>query len=63
MQVLLQETAWTESSVPLQKEARNIALSTVQRSCATTQEPIFCWETVMKVHPTPHWPVCVLSFP
>lgn len=61
LQVLLQETAWTEANVATQLGVRRIALNAMPHEAGAEDEPVFCWETVMKVdHLSLHLTVFVL---
>jgi len=52
VKVLLQETAWTEANVATQLGVRRIALNAMPHEAGAEDEPVFCWETVMKAF---HW--------
>lgn len=51
-QALLQETAWTEDDVKRHAARRAQALRELGQGPAVADQPMFCFETVMKVcHP------------
>lgn len=49
---MLQETVWTEADVARHTTERAATLRALGQPPATWQEPVFCFETVMKVRPS-----------
>lgn len=50
MQVWLQEYAWTEATQEQQIASRNARANTEQEEAALSKQPLFCFETALKLH-------------
>lgn len=50
LQVWLQEYAWTEADQRQQIASRNARANTEQEEAALSMQPLFCFETALKLH-------------